>query len=224
MANGPSCMSVSETPNASVDLKASRSRLNMGRPPVYDRAALAPRGGQGTAWRGAGRPTGGSASTTRGSNGRTAPRIPISIDARPACRTRADPCGRGRCFIPWPPWWTNTEMGITDEVRGLRTNVTNTCDPDPDIAALGGAVPRLPTISADRTQGEPCRSGLGTLHLRDLRARGNRPPCGSVAEWRASLLAAGGTARERWPKVDRGSISAPSLGADKVRQRGPWCR
>jgi glutamyl-tRNA synthetase len=69
----------------------------------------------------------------------------------------------------------DTEMGITDVVRGS-DHVTNTATQIQIIAALGGAVPRFAHHSLlTGPQGEALSKRLGTLSLRDLRARGIAP-------------------------------------------------
>jgi glutamyl-tRNA synthetase len=67
------------------------------------------------------------------------------------------------------------EMGVTDIVRGA-DHVTNTATQIQIIEALGGTVPRFAHHSLlTGPQGEALSKRLGTLSLRDLRARGVEP-------------------------------------------------
>ncbi|MET4127929.1 glutamate--tRNA ligase [Roseovarius sp. MBR-6] len=162
-----------ETPTE-LDLKRKK-QLNMGRPPVYDRAALAltpEEGARLRAERGAGVwrflldqqriewPDGILG--------------PISIDAASVSDPvliRAD----GQVLYTFASVVDDIEMGVTDIVRGA-DHVTNTATQIQIIEALGGTVPRFAHHSLlTGPQGEALSKRLGTLSLRDLRARGVEP-------------------------------------------------
>jgi glutamyl-tRNA synthetase len=69
----------------------------------------------------------------------------------------------------------NTEMGVTDVVRGS-DHVTNTATQIQIIEALGGTCPRFAHHSLlTGPQGEALSKRLGTLALRDLREQGVQP-------------------------------------------------
>ncbi len=69
----------------------------------------------------------------------------------------------------------DTEMGVTDVVRGS-DHVTNTATQIQIIRALGGTPPAFAHHSLlTGPQGEALSKRLGTLALRDLRARGVQP-------------------------------------------------
>ncbi|MGX0904659.1 glutamyl-tRNA synthetase [Roseovarius sp. MBR-79] len=162
-----------ETPTE-LDLKRKK-QLNMGRPPVYDRAALAltpEEGARLRAERGAGVwrflldqqrikwPDGILG--------------PISIDAASVSDPvliRAD----GQVLYTFASVVDDIEMGVTDIVRGA-DHVTNTATQIQIIEALGGTAPRFAHHSLlTGPQGEALSKRLGTLSLRDLRARGVEP-------------------------------------------------
>ncbi len=153
-----------------LDLKRKK-QLNMGKPPVYDRAALelsedekaklrAERSGhwrfkldlERIEW-------------TDGILG------DLSIDAA----SLSDPVlirEDGQFLYTLASVVDDTEMGITDVVRGS-DHVTNTATQIQIIKALGGAVPRFAHHSLlTGPQGEALSKRLGTLSLRDLRANG----------------------------------------------------
>ena len=161
-----------ETP-AELDLKRKK-QLNMGRPPVYDRAALdlsdaerdrlrAERGGH---WR------------FRLDRERIAWEDgilgPLSIDAASV----SDPVlirGDGQVLYTLASVVDDVEMGITDVVRGS-DHVTNTATQIQIIGALGAAPPRFAHHSLlTGPGGEGLSKRLGTLALRDLRAQGVEP-------------------------------------------------
>ena len=161
-----------ETP-AELDLKRKK-QLNMGRPPVYDRAALdlsdaerdrlrAERGGH---WR------------FRLDRERIAWEDgilgPLSIDAASV----SDPVlirGDGQVLYTLASVVDDVEMGITDVVRGS-DHVTNTATQIQIIGALGAAPPRFAHHSLlTGLGGEGLSKRLGTLALRDLRAQGVEP-------------------------------------------------
>ncbi len=161
-----------ETP-VELDLKRKK-QLNMGKPPVYDRAALrldeaekaALRAERGGYWRF--RLDHERIKWTDGILG------DISIDAASVSDPvliRAD----GQVLYTIASVVDDTEMGITHVVRGS-DHVTNTATQIQIITALGG---RLPSFSHHSLltgpQGEALSKRLGTLALRDLRAQGIEP-------------------------------------------------
>ena len=161
-----------ETPTE-LDLKRKK-QLNMGKPPVYDRAALALSEDEKDALR-----------AERGSHWRFKldhTRIEwtdgiigdISIDAASV----SDPVlfkNDGQILYTLASVVDDTEMGITDVVRGS-DHVTNTATQIQMIEALGGAVPRFAHHSLlTGPQGEALSKRLGTLALRDLRKQGIAP-------------------------------------------------
>lgn len=162
-----------ETPTE-LDLKRKK-QLNMGLPPVYDRAALAlsaadkdalrAERGQGV-WRF--RLDHERIEWTDGILG------DLSIDAASV----SDPVlirGDGQVLYTLASVVDDTEMGITDVVRGS-DHVTNTATQIQIIDALGGQVPRFAHHSLlTGPQGEALSKRLGTLALRDLRATGVEP-------------------------------------------------
>jgi len=161
-----------ETPTE-LDLKRKK-QLNMGKPPVYDRAALALTDAEKDALR-----------AERGSHWRfklDLERITwtdgilgdLSIDAASV----SDPVlfkNDGQILYTLASVVDDTEFGITDVVRGS-DHVTNTATQIQMITALGGTVPRFAHHSLlTGPQGEALSKRLGTLALRDLRARGIAP-------------------------------------------------
>lgn len=163
---------VFETPTE-LDLKRKK-QLNMGNPPVYDRAGLklseaekdilrAERGGywrflldqQRIEW----------ADGIIGD---------MSIDAASVSDPvliRAD----GQVLYTLASVVDDTEMGVTHVVRGA-DHVTNTATQIQIIEALGGKVPNFAHHSLlTGPQGEALSKRLGTLSLRDLRAQGVEP-------------------------------------------------
>lgn len=162
-----------ETPTE-LDLKRKK-QLNMGRPPVYDRAALnlsdeekarlrAERG-QGV-WRF--KLDHERIEWTDGILG------DISIDAASV----SDPVlirGDGQVLYTLASVVDDTEMGVTNVVRGS-DHVTNTATQIQIIEALGGTPPAFAHHSLlTGPQGESLSKRLGTLSLRDLRAKGVEP-------------------------------------------------
>ncbi len=161
-----------ETPTE-LDLKRKK-QLNMGRPPVYDRAALALSDADKDALR-----------AERGGHWRfklDQERIewtdgilgPLSIDAASV----SDPVlirGDGQVLYTIASVVDDTEMGVTHVVRGS-DHVTNTATQIQIIQALGGKVPSFAHHSLlTGPQGEGLSKRLGTLSLRDLRAAGIEP-------------------------------------------------
>jgi len=161
-----------ETPTE-LDLKR-RKQLNMGLPPVYDRASLA------------------LDAAARAARRAEAPgywrflldreRIewedgilgPLSIDAgsiSDPVLIRAD----GQVLYTLASVVDDIEMGVTHVVRGS-DHVTNTATQIQIIRALGGEPPAFAHHSLlTGAQGEALSKRLGTLSLRDLRARGVEP-------------------------------------------------
>ena len=162
-----------ETP-VELDLKRKK-QLNMGKPPVYDRAALdlseaekdrlrAERGG--SHWRF--RLDHERIEWTDGVLG------DISIDAASV----SDPVlikESGQILYTFASVVDDTEMGVTDIVRGA-DHVTNTATQIQIIKALGGEVPSFAHHSLlTGPDGEKLSKRLGNLSLKDLRAQGIEP-------------------------------------------------
>ena len=162
-----------ETPTE-LDLKRKK-QLNMGKPPVYDRAALGLSEAQKDALR-----------AERGDGvwrfKLDQERIEwqdgilgdISIDAASV----SDPVlirGDGQILYTLASVVDDTEMGVTHVVRGS-DHVTNTATQIQIMQALEGAVPQFAHHSLlTGPQGEALSKRLGTLALRDLRERGVKP-------------------------------------------------
>lgn len=157
-----------------LDLKRKK-QLNMGRPPVYDRAALAlsdeekdrlrTERGQGV-WRFKLDHT--RIEWTDGILGET------SIDAASV----SDPVlirQDGQVLYTLASVVDDTDMGITHVVRGS-DHVTNTATQIQIMEALGHSAPNFAHHSLlTGPQGEALSKRLGTLSLRDLRAKGVEP-------------------------------------------------
>ncbi|MCG6557432.1 glutamate--tRNA ligase [Ruegeria sp. 1NDH52C] len=162
-----------ETPTE-LDLKRKK-QLNMGKPPVYDRAALSLSEGEKNALR-AERGNGvwrfkldqERIEWTDGILG------DISIDAASV----SDPVlirGDGQVLYTLASVVDDTDMGVTDVVRGS-DHVTNTATQIQIMAALGFEHPRFAHHSLlTGPQGEALSKRLGTLALRDLREQGVQP-------------------------------------------------
>ena len=162
-----------ETPTE-LDLKRKK-QLNMGKPPVYDRAALAlsdsdkdklrAERGDGV-WRF--KLNHDRIEWTDGILG------PISIDAASVSDPvliRAD----GQVLYTLASVVDDIEMGVTHVVRGS-DHVTNTATQIQIMEALGGTPPSFAHHSLlTGPQGEALSKRLGTLALRDLRERGIQP-------------------------------------------------
>ena len=162
-----------ETPTE-LDLKRKK-QLNMGKPPVYDRAALALSASEKDALR-AERGQGHwrfKLSHTRidWSDGILGD---ISIDAASV----SDPVlirGDGQYLYTLASVVDDVEMGITHVVRGS-DHVTNTATQIQMMDALGGTVPTFAHHSLlTGPQGEGLSKRLGTLSLRDMRKEGIVP-------------------------------------------------
>jgi len=162
-----------ETPTE-LDLKRKK-QLNMGNPPVYDRAALTLSEEEKSGLR-AERGEGvwrflldqERIEWTDGILG------DISIDAASV----SDPVlirGDGQVLYTLASVVDDTEMGVTHVVRGS-DHVTNTATQIQIIRALGGRVPEFAHHSLlTGPQGESLSKRLGTLSLRDMRAAGVEP-------------------------------------------------
>nr|WP_323776688.1 glutamate--tRNA ligase [Amylibacter sp.] len=161
-----------ETP-VELDLKRKK-QLNMGKPPVYDRAALALTDAEKDALR-----------AERSGHWRfklDQQRIEwgdgilgdLSIDAASV----SDPVlirGDGQFLYTLASVCDDVDFGITHVVRGS-DHVTNTATQIQIIQALGGTVPDFAHHSLlTGPQGEALSKRLGTLALRDLRAQGIEP-------------------------------------------------
>lgn len=162
-----------ETP-VELDLKRKK-QLNMGRPPVYDRAALALSDAEKEALR-AERGAGHwrfklEHERIEWTDGILGDR---SIDAASV----SDPVlirGDGQFLYTLASVCDDIDFGITDVVRGS-DHVTNTATQIQIISALGGNVPRFAHHSLlTGPKGEGLSKRLGTLSLRDLRAHGVEP-------------------------------------------------
>ena len=161
-----------ETP-AELELKR-KVQLNMGRPPVYDRASLALSQAERDArraeapgyWRF--RLDRERIEWTDGILGA------LSIDAASV----SDPVlirGDGLVLYTFASSVDDIDMGVTHVVRGA-DHVTNTATQIQIIAALGGATPAFAHHSLlTGADGEALSKRLGTLSLRDLRAQGVTP-------------------------------------------------
>ena len=162
-----------ETPTE-LDLKRKK-QLNMGKPPVYDRAALALSAADKDALRaerGAGhwryKLDQERINWTDGILG------DLSIDAASV----SDPVlirGDGQFLYTMASVVDDVDLGITHVVRGS-DHVTNTATQIQMIQAIGGTVPTFAHHSLlTGPQGEALSKRLGTLSLRDLRDAGVEP-------------------------------------------------
>ncbi|QYX57121.1 glutamate--tRNA ligase [Roseovarius sp. SCSIO 43702] len=162
-----------ETPTE-LDLKRKK-QLNMGKPPVYDRAALKLTEAEKDALR-AERGAGVWRFKLRQERIEWTDGIlgDVSIDAASV----SDPVlirGDGQVLYTLASVVDDTEMGVTHVVRGS-DHVTNTATQIQIIEALGGTVPQFAHHSLlTGPQGESLSKRLGTLSLRDLRAAGIEP-------------------------------------------------
>ena len=162
-----------ETPTE-LDLKRKKL-LNMGRPPVYDRAALELSDAEKDKLR-AERGNGVWRFKLRQERieWRDGVLGDISIDAASV----SDPVlirGDEQVLYTLASVVDDTEMGVTHVVRGS-DHVTNTATQIQIIEALGGALPSFAHHSLlTGPQGEALSKRLGTLSLRDLRAQGIEP-------------------------------------------------
>ena len=162
-----------ETP-VELDLKRKK-QLNMGKPPVYDRAALdlseaekdrlrAERGGSHWRFR-------LDLERIEWSDGILGP---ISIDAASVSDPvliRAD----GQILYTFASSVDDIDMGVTNIVRGA-DHVTNTATQIQIIKALDGEIPSFAHHSLlTGPDGEKLSKRLGNLSLKDLRAQGIEP-------------------------------------------------
>ena len=157
-----------------LDLKRKK-QLNMGKPPVYDRAALSLTEAQKEAYRAEGRQGYWRFKLDQ-------ERIewqdgiigPISIDAASV----SDPVlikADGQVLYTFASSVDDVDMGVTHIVRGA-DHVTNTATQIQIMKALGGTPPTFAHHSLlTGPQGEELSKRLGVLSLRDLRARGVEP-------------------------------------------------
>ncbi|TPE52939.1 glutamate--tRNA ligase [Amaricoccus solimangrovi] len=178
-----------------------------GRPPVYDRAALALapaekdrlRAERGGHWRF--RLDRERVEWADGILG------PVSIDAGSV----SDPVlirGDGQVLYTFASAVDDLEMGITDVTRGA-DHVTNTAAQIQIIAALGGTPPCFAHHSLlTGPEGEALSKRLGSLALRDLRAAGTEPLA------LLSLLARLGSSD---PVEPRASLAEIAAGFDLAR-------
>ena len=162
-----------ETPTE-LDLKRKKL-LNMGKPPVYDRAALDLSDAEKSKLRderGAGhwrfKLDQQRIEFSDGILG------DLSIDAASV----SDPVlirGDGQFLYTLASVCDDIDFGITHVVRGS-DHVTNTATQIQIIQAMGGTVPKFAHHSLlTGPQGEPLSKRLGTLALRDLRSQGVQP-------------------------------------------------
>ena len=162
-----------ETPTE-LDLKRKK-QLNMGKPPVYDRAALALSEAEKDALR-AERGKGHWRFKLDHARIEWADGIlgDISIDASSV----SDPVlirGDGQYLYTLASVVDDVEMGITHVVRGS-DHVTNTATQIQIMDALGGTVPNFAHHSLlTGLQGEGLSKRLGTLSIRDMRKEGIVP-------------------------------------------------
>ena len=162
-----------ETP-VELDLKRKK-QLNMGKPPVYDRAALSLTEAQKAAYRAEGRQGYWRFKLDQERiewDDRIIGRV--SIDAASVSDPvliRAD----GQVLYTFASSVDDVDMGVTHIVRGA-DHVTNTATQIQIMQALGGTPPTFAHHSLlTGPQGEELSKRLGVLSLRDLRARGVEP-------------------------------------------------
>jgi glutamyl-tRNA synthetase len=161
-----------ETP-VELDLKRKK-QLNMGKPPVYDRAALALSDAEKDAMRAERDGHWRFQLDQQRINWNDGILGDISIDAASV----SDPVlirGDGQVLYTLASVVDDTDMGVTNVVRGS-DHVTNTATQIQMIQAIGGTVPSFAHHSLlTGPQGEALSKRLGTLALRDLRQRGIAP-------------------------------------------------
>ena len=162
-----------ETPTE-LDLKRKK-QLNMGKPPVYDRAALALSEDEKAALRAE---RGQGVWRFKLDHERIEWKDGIIGDVSIDAASVSDPVlirGDGQVLYTIASVVDDTEMGVSDVVRGS-DHVTNTATQIQIIEALGGTAPRFAHHSLlTGPQGEALSKRLGTLALRDLRANGVEP-------------------------------------------------
>jgi glutamyl-tRNA synthetase len=162
-----------ETPTE-LDLKRKK-QLNMGKPPVYDRAALNLSEAEKDALRAE---RGDGVWRFKLDHERIEWNDGILGDISIDAASVSDPVlirGDGQVLYTIASVVDDTEMGVTDVVRGS-DHVTNTATQIQIIEALGGTCPRFAHHSLlTGPQGEALSKRLGTLALRDLREQGVQP-------------------------------------------------
>ncbi len=163
-----------ETPTE-LDLKRKK-QLNMGKPPVYDRAALALSDAEKDKLRGE---RGAGVWRFKLDQQRIEWKDGILGDISIDAASVSDPVlirGDGLILYTLASVVDDTEMGVTHVVRGS-DHVTNTATQIQIMQALGnGALPSFAHHSLlTGPQGEALSKRLGTLALRDLRAQGVQP-------------------------------------------------
>ncbi|GAB4547868.1 MAG: glutamate--tRNA ligase [Ruegeria sp.] len=162
-----------ETPTE-LDLKRKK-QLNMGKPPVYDRAALNLSEAEKEALRAE---RGNGVWRFKLDHERIEWKDGILGDVSIDAASVSDPVlirGDGQVLYTLASVVDDTEMGVTDVVRGA-DHVTNTATQIQIIKALGGNVPNFAHHSLlTGPHGEALSKRLGTLALRDLREQGVQP-------------------------------------------------
>lgn len=162
-----------ETPTE-LDLKRKK-QLNMGKPPVYDRAALALSEAEKAELRAA---RGDGVWRFKLNQARIEWNDGVLGDISIDAASVSDPVlirGDGQFLYTLASVVDDTEMGVTNVVRGS-DHVTNTATQIQIIEALGGKVPEFAHHSLlTGPQGEALSKRLGTLALRDLREAGVQP-------------------------------------------------
>ena len=161
-----------ETPTE-LDLKRKK-QLNMGKPPVYDRAALKLSDDEKSKLRAERDPAWRFLLDQQRIEWNDGILGDISIDAASV----SDPVlirGDGQVLYTLASVVDDIEMGVTHIVRGS-DHVTNTATQIQIIEALGGTPPSFAHHSLlTGPQGEALSKRLGALALRDLRERGVEP-------------------------------------------------
>jgi glutamyl-tRNA synthetase len=162
-----------ETPTE-LDLKRKK-QLNMGKPPVYDRAALNLTEDEKTKLR---EERGPGVWRFKLDQERIEWKDGILGDISIDAASVSDPVlirADGQILYTLASVVDDTEMGVTNVVRGS-DHVTNTATQIQIIQALGGTVPAFAHHSLlTGPQGEALSKRLGVLALRDLRERGVQP-------------------------------------------------
>ena len=162
-----------ETPTE-LDLKRKK-QLNMGKPPVYDRAALDLSDADRAALRAE---RGDGVWRFKLDHARIEWVDGILGDTSIDAASVSDPVlirMDGQVLYTLASVVDDTEMGVTHVVRGA-DHVTNTATQIQIIQALGGTLPHFAHHSLlTGPQGEALSKRLGTLALRDLRAQGVQP-------------------------------------------------
>ncbi|MCZ8080325.1 MAG: glutamate--tRNA ligase [Rhodobacteraceae bacterium] len=162
-----------ETP-VELDLKRKKL-LNMGKPPVYDRASLHLTEEQKAAYRAEGRQ---GYWRFRLDQERIEWRDGIIGDISIDAASVSDPVlikADGQVLYTFASSVDDVDMGVTHIVRGA-DHVTNTATQIQIMKALGGMPPTFAHHSLlTGPQGEELSKRLGVLSLRDLRARGVAP-------------------------------------------------